>query len=144
MTRQQPGAARVPPRGFWCLQESGDAENLQGSCSFFPQDLCPRPVSCCPTQGAELGPWSCTRAVPCGIMDAFQSLLLHPTAFTLLVSSLKITLQLSGARTWPSTNPSWGQDNQGLILLSFLVFKGLLSEINDPDSFLKDLLNSIP
>lgn len=77
-------------------------------------------------------------------MDAFQSLLLHPRGFTLLVSSLKITLQLSGAHTWPSTNPSWGQDNQGLILLSFLLFKGLLSEINDPDSFLKDLLNSIP
>lgn len=79
------------------------------------------------------------------LMDTFQSLLLHPTGFTLLVSSLKITLQLSGAHTWPSTNPSWGLDNQGLILLScLLLFKGLLSEINDPDSFLKDLLNSIP
>lgn len=32
----------------------------------------------------------------------------------------------------------------GLILLSCLLFKGLLSEINDPDNFLKDLLNSIP
>lgn len=38
-----------------------------------------------------------------------------------------------------------GQDKQGLTLLSCLpLFKGLLSEINDPDNFLKDLLNSIP